>query len=102
MNQLTKIEIISIIAKEKMVENIISNIEKKQDDLFSDLAQDIYVSLLDKEDSLIKNLYNSKQLRYYVTKMVINNIHSKNSPFWSVYRKYINNAEELGDYTDGN
>lgn len=97
---MTKREVISIIANERMVETIIANIEKKQDDLFNDLAEDIYISLLEKDDDMIVKLYTTKQIRYFITRMVINNVHSKNSPFWTIYKKYTNNAEELGDYAE--
>lgn len=92
-----KIEIIEKIAKEKLVEQIIKNIAKKEDDLLNDCSQDIYVDLMAKDDELIENLYENKQLNYFITRMVINQIHSKNSTFYMRYKRFTQNMEGLKD-----
>lgn len=84
-----------------MVEQIVSNIAKSADNLLQDLQQDIYIDLLTKDDDKIVNLYNSGQLKFFITRMVVNNIHSKNSPFWCKYKRYTQNANEItGDIAD--
>jgi hypothetical protein len=98
---MTKNDVIAIIAKEKMVETIVSNIAKSADNLLQDLQQDIYIDLLSKDDDKIVNLYESGQLKFFITRMVINNIHSKNSPFWCKYKRFTKNANEItGDIAD--
>lgn len=97
---MTKNEIINIIAKKRLVEDIVRNIAKKEDDQLNDLVQDIYVSLMEKDEEKIVKLYEDNQLRFFVTRMVINNIRSKNSPFWCNYKKFTNNMNELGEYED--
>lgn len=95
-----KYNIIDEISKNKIVEEIVYNIGDKGDEDIKDLAQDIYINLLEKEDSLIETLYNTNQLKFYIIRMVVNNIHSKNSPFYAKYKKdKINkvNIEELYD-----
>ena len=98
---MTKKEVIDIIAKNRLVEGIISNIGGNADDLLHDLSQDIYIDLLAKDEDKIVNLYENNQIKFFVTRMVINNIHSKNSPYWCKYKRFTNNMEELGDYADG-
>lgn len=98
---MTKNEIIGKIAKKRMVEDIVHNISKKDDDQLNDLSQEIYISLMEKDEEKIVKLYEDNQLRFFITRMVINNIHSKNSPFYCKYKKFTNNMEELGDYADG-
>lgn len=83
-----------------MVETIVSNIAKSADDLLNDLVQDIYVSLLEKDESLITNLYDTKQIKFFVARMVKNNIFSKNSPYWCKYKRFTTNMNELGEYAD--
>lgn len=92
---MTKEEVIRKIAEEKTVEQIIQNISKKDDDLLNDLAQDIYISLMEKSELLITKLYESNQIRFYITRIVINNIFSKNSPFYTKYKKFTQNMDEL-------
>ena len=50
---MNKYEIIEQLAKDKIVEGIIDNINNKDPDL-EDLKQDIYVELLLKDDRLIE------------------------------------------------
>lgn len=82
-----KYSIIDEISKDKIVEEIVYNIGDRGDEDLKDLIQDIYINLLEKEDSLIENLYSTNQLKFYIVKMVVNNIHSKNSPYYTKYKK---------------
>ena len=93
-----KYKIIDEISKQKIVEEVVYNIGNKGDEDLKDLIQDIYINLLEKEDNLIETLYNTNQLKFYIIRMVVNNIHSKNSPYYTKYKKdKINrvNIEEL-------
>lgn len=91
-----KQQIMQLIAKEKKVEEIISNVTKTQlDDNLIDLAQDIYLTLLDKDDKLIEDLYNNNQLIFYITRIVINNLKSTTSQFYYKYLKYDLNKISL-------
>ena len=82
-----KYKIIDEIGKDKLVEEIVYNIGSKGDEDLKDLIQDIYINLLEKEDSLIETLYSTNQLKFYIVRMVVNNIHSKNSPYYTKYKK---------------
>lgn len=98
---MSKNEIIAKLASVKMVEGIVHNVSKKDDDQLNDLVQDIYMSLMEKDEEKIVKLYEDNQMRFFITRMVINNIHSKNSPYWCNYKRFTTNMNELGDYTDG-
>ena len=98
---MTKNEIISIIAKQRLIEETVMNVAKSADDQLKDLAQDLYIDLMAKDDDKIVNLYETGQLKYFVTRMVVNNIRSKNSPFWCNYKRFTNNMNEInGDIVD--
>lgn len=84
---MSKYSIIDEISKDKLVEEIVYNIGDKGDEDLKDLIQDIYINLLEKEDGLIETLYNTNQLKYFIIRMVVNNIHSKNSPYYTKYKK---------------
>ena len=95
-----KYEIIDEISKNKIVEEIVYNIGSKGDEDLKDLIQDIYINLLEKEDSLIENLYNTNQLKYFIIRMVVNNIHSKNSPYYTKYKKNKINKVKIEELYD--
>ena len=98
---MTKNEIIGRLAKEKVVEQICSNIAKSSDDLLNDLSQEIYLDLLQKDEDKIINLYESNQIRFFITRIVINNLHSKNSPYWYKIKSFTHNMNEIvGDISD--
>ena len=95
-----KYKIIDEISKDKIVEEIVYNIGSKDDEDLKDLIQDIYINLLEKEDNLIENLYNTNQLKFYIIRMVVNNIHSKNSPYYTKYKKDKINKVKIEELYD--
>lgn len=95
-----KYSIIDEISKNKLVEEIVYNIGDRGDEDLKDLVQDIYINLLEKEDSLIETLYSTNQLKFYIVKMVVNNIHSKNSPYYTKYKKDKNNKVKIEELYD--
>ena len=99
---MNKNDVIEIIAKEKVVEQIVSNIAKSSDydDTLKDLSQNIYVDLLSKDEEKIVNLYETNQLRFFIVRMVTNNLFSKNSPYYQVFRKNTNVTVDIDDLKD--
>ena len=97
---MTKNEIIEIIAKERLVEQIVSNIAKSSDDLLNDLVQEIYLDLLSKSEEKIVNLYETNQIRFFVVRMVTNNLFSKNSPYYQTFKKNTNLTVDIDNFKD--
>ena len=95
-----KYKIIDEISKNKIVEEVVYNIGDRGDEDLKDLIQDIYINLLEKEDSLIENLYSTNQLKFYIIRMVVNNIHSKNSPYYTKYKKDKINKVKIEELYD--
>lgn len=77
------------------VEEIIGNITKSPPD--EDLVQDIYLTLLEKDQDLLKELADKKQLIFYLTKIITNNIRSKTSPYYYKYKRYENNKVSINE-----
>lgn len=96
---MSKYEIIEQLAKEKTIEEIIGNITQRSDDTLNDLAQMLYEDLLLKDEEKIKKLYADKQLKFFVTRMVLNSINSKTSRFYYLFR-FNNITQELEYDTD--
>lgn len=95
-----KYKIIDEISKDKVVEEVVYNIGDRGDEDLKDLIQDIYINLLEKEDNLIETLYNTNQLKYFIIRMVVNNIHSKNSPYYTKYKKDKINKVKIEELYD--
>ena len=80
--------IIGELAQKKVIEEIITNIKGVFTEDEQELAQDLYLDLMNKEDSLIQKLHEEKSLKYYIARMAVNNINSVNSPYYYKYRRY--------------
>lgn len=65
-----------------------------------DLAQDIFIELLGLSDDKLKGLYERNQLKYYLMRIVRNNIQSKTSRFYYRYRRYsfLNSGPECSAF----
>ena len=91
-------KVVELIVKEKILDQIINNIAKdaKDEDL-NDLKQDIYLELLEKNEEWLFGIYERGQMNYYLTRIVLNNINSKTSPFYYRYRKYKRQEVQIDD-----
>ena len=86
------------IAENKIVEKLINKISPTAISK-EDLIQDIYLSLLNNSDK-IDNIPND-EIKYYITKIILNNIKSVNSPYYRLYVKYdLLKQELLNDIED--
>lgn len=86
---MTNTEIIKTYADRRFVEGCLKTMKAaRQETEFNlkDLAQDIYLSLLQKPANLIESLYEGGELDYYITGMIANNVLSKTSPYHLQYR----------------
>ena len=83
---------IRVIAENRIVEKLINKISPTAI-AKEDLVQDIYLSLLNNSDK-IDNIPND-EIKYYITKIILNNIKSVNSPYYRLYVKYDLFKQEL-------
>lgn len=88
-------EIIEELARNKVVEEIISNISKRTFKDIEELSQDIYLSLLEKSPELIIGLYERNELKFFITRMVRNNLFSHNSPYYQKYQRWNERRSEI-------
>ena len=99
--RMNKHHIIEELSRNKKVEELISNITKAPPtDDEEDLAQDIYLALLEKDDELIEQLYRDNQLIFFITRMSLNNLRSVTSPYYYKYQRYTLNKNTLDDNPD--
>ena len=80
-------EVVELVAKEGWVEECIKTVSggvwRSE---YSDLTQDILIEMLNQ--TKIVDLYEKNQLRYYVMRIVRNNIQSNTSRFYYRYRRF--------------
>ena len=84
---MTKEEVVELVAKEGWVEECIKTVSggvwRSE---YADLVQDILMELLDQEK--VVSLFQKDQLRYYVMRIVRNNLQSCTSRFYYRYRRF--------------
>lgn len=93
----TKYKIIEELAQNKTIETIIQNVVTSDDDTLNDLSQMLYEDLLMKDDEKIIQLYKSKQLQFFLTRMVLNSVNSKTSRYYYLFARHNNICEEIQD-----
>jgi hypothetical protein len=100
---MTKYEIIDEIANAQVVEKIVYKLlpaSKNRFDCPADLIQDIYILLLAKDDNLIGDLYQKKELGYYILRIAKNQLLSCNSPYFYMYVKFGVHSDGLEKVKD--
>lgn len=97
---MTKNKIIDVIARQRWVEEIIEGIKASRDedsDDLKDLAQMTYLDLLEKDATQIEEMYENGSLRFYITRMLVNQLQSKTSRYHYIYRRQRINREQIDD-----
>ena len=96
----TNAQIINEIANNGLVEEIIQGVSYSKfenPENIKDLAQDIYLQLLQMDTKKLNDLYTKNQLRFWVTRIITNNIHSKTSPYYYMYKKAQMQSVNIND-----
>jgi thioesterase domain-containing protein len=101
----TKTEIIEAIAKDRMVETMVTNIAHKpmSADL-EDLSQMVYLILLEYDEKKLQDLWENNQMHFFIARIIINQYNSVNSPFHTIFRKFRRMIDEdisvaIGQYS---
>lgn len=102
---MTKAEIVGSLAKERFIEKCFRKMKICQGESqfnLNDLSQDLYFSLLDKDDELITGLYDRQELAFYVTAMITNMVMSKSSPYYINYKNgRLTDIDTIKENTEG-
>lgn len=87
------LNIVDKLARNRVVEDMIRNMNIN--DYPDDLAQEIYLILLEYDKEKIEDIYNKNQINFFISRIITNQAFSKNSPFYLNYKKWDLNKEEL-------
>lgn len=91
---LSNAEIVDKLAKDRVVEEICKTITKGKDsDTLKDLCQDIYIQLLESDKT--QGLYERKEINFWITRVLMNNICSSTSPYYRTYIYPLSKQDEL-------
>ena len=93
---MSKSEIIEEVAKARMVEHMVQNIAHHTLDAdLKDLAQMVYLILLEYDESKLQDLWENEQMGFFLARIIINQYRSSNSPFHTIYRKFRERSEDI-------
>ena len=95
---MSKQEIIQELADNNTLYEIVNNITKApltEDEL--DFIQDLYINLLEKDDKVIEELYENKQLKFFITRIILNNLRSVTSPYYYKYKKWTTKKQNIDE-----
>lgn len=79
------------------IKTIISNMAIK-DEHRDDLFQEVIIILLQYNNEKLEAIYNKKQLKFFVARIICNQYYSVHSYFWKTFKKYEDNKYNLVDY----
>ena len=90
--------IIEELYRERVVRNIITNMNVFEGDV-EDLEQEVYAILLEYDVDKIIDMYNKKQLKFFIIGIITRQYFSKTSPFYKKYKKYYSLVDSNVDET---
>ena len=96
---LSKNEIIEALAKKRQVEIWIENIKKTslKKHSYADLAQDVYILLMEMDDEKLESLYQKGELPFFVNRVLLNQLNSTTSAYYYKYIRPLNHDEIPND-----
>jgi hypothetical protein len=86
-------KIVEWLYKDKIVRDILTNMGIDENDI-DDIEQEIYLILLEYSAEKIKEMYDKKQLKYFIVGIVWRQYFSNTSPFFYKYKKYYTIIDE--------
>lgn len=101
------IKIINELERNNTIRELCENMRVSSADI-DDLVQEIYLILLEYDNEKVINIYNNKQLKFFLVGIIQRQYHSVTSPYYKKYKKYyslidantINNSELNDDDLD--
>ena len=96
---MTSNQIINELAKNKVIEKLVANISPDDNPPDNqDLSQLIYLTLLEKPNALIEDLYSKGELIFYVIRIITRNIYSTTSPYYRTIKKFKNKTIDIDEF----
>lgn len=88
-------QIVEHLAKDKVVEHLLSKYTSMAKPYMNDLVQDIYIELLTKPEWLLMHLTENEEIEYYIRRIIKNQLFSKTSRYYYLYKKFLDKTDEI-------
>ena len=86
-----------------MVETMVTNIAHKSMSAdLKDLCQMVYMILLEYDEAKLQDLWENDQMNFFLTRIILNQYRSSNSPFHTIFRKFQKRSIYMGVGADIN
>lgn len=95
---MTNQEIVSCLSYSGLVEDIARNI-KVTPDYYDDFVQETYVTVLEYDNTKLNEIFDKKQIKYFVVRIMLNNWNSTTSPFYCKYKRPLSHIDGNADLT---
>ena len=79
-------EIVEVLARERRVETLCENVCRRRG--LEDLAQLVYMYLLDSPDALLSDLYENGQINFYIVRMIKNQYFKPRTKYYNEIVKF--------------
>lgn len=80
-------KILDELERENIIRDMCLNMRVSPNDI-EDLIQEVYIILLEYNPKKIIELYEKKQLKFFIVGILRRQYHSNTSPFYKKYKKY--------------
>lgn len=95
---MTNQEIVYSLSYSGLVEDIARNI-RVTSDYYDDFVQETYVTLLEYDNTKLNEIFDKKQIKYFVVRIMLNNWNSTTSPFYCKYKRPLSHIDGNADLT---
>lgn len=92
-----KEDIIGKLARERVVETLAERVCRRPGSELKDLCQMVYLILLEYDGDKIADLYENKQINFFIVRILKNQFYGKTSAYHYAYRKFSLKSEPLKD-----
>ena len=95
---MTNQEIVYCLSYSGLVEDIARNI-RVTSDYYDDFVQEMYLTLLDYNNEKLNEIFGKNQIKFFATRVCLNNWNSKTSPFYCKYKRPLSHLDGNADLT---
>ena len=95
---MTNQEIVYCLSYSGLVEDIARNI-RVTSDYYDDFVQEMYLTLLDYPNEKLDDIFRKNQIKFFTTRVCLNNWNSKTSPFYCKYKRPLSHLDGNADLT---
>ena len=94
---MTKRELIDSIARERVVERLVTNVCHRHHRALPDLVQMVYEALLNYDGQKLLRIHQRSALNFFIVRVIGNLYFSRTSPYYRQIRKFSRMSDELRD-----